>query len=190
MLRALTAALLLLVSECQEARNYTNYVSVPNGGPWGAWSEILLCEKGLYARGFAIKVESPQGYADDTSLNGLQLVCATPTYNYMNSVSYEVVRAGVWGPISWCPGGVMISFSLRVQPYQGAVTDDTAANNIRFYCSDEAIIEGCGGNLGSYGGFSASCMKGMCGLQVRIELPQPIVDDTGMNDVRIFCCND
>lgn len=38
---------------------------------------------------------------------------------------------GKWTDIQWCNSGMLKSFQLRVEPYQGTVWDDTAANNIK-----------------------------------------------------------
>ena len=75
---------------------------------------------------------------------------------------------------------------------------NTAACNVRFSCSfmdtDEGSneIEGNGNNnSGSYGGWSESCPLGqaICGISVRYEDPN-YFDDTALNDVEFYCCDD
>lgn len=96
----------------------------------------------------------------------------------------------MWTGIRWCPkDGVLIAFQLRVEPPQG-LGDDTAVNNIKFRCSNGAVIEGQGEYFGDYDAWSNSCTRGgICGIQTNQE-PYGgfFVDDTALNDVRFFCC--
>lgn len=53
-------------------------------------------------------------------------------------------RWGAWREPLWCPGGgFLVAFSLRVEV---PVTpgDNTAANNVRFRCSDGTELQGPG----------------------------------------------
>lgn len=88
----------------------------------------------------------------------------------------------------WCPNrGFLVAFALREE---AVVTpgDNTAANNLRFRCSDSTELEGPGLNWGKFGGWSDSCSKGVCGLQTKVEEPRGILDDTALNDLQLFCC--
>ncbi|CAG2240003.1 unnamed protein product [Mytilus edulis] len=74
--------------------------------------------------------------------------------------------------------------------------DNSAANYIRFKCREldspsSATTLGTSGLWGDYGAWSEYCAVGsaICGLKVRIQLPQGvIIDDTALNDVQFFCC--
>nr|XP_019836316.1 PREDICTED: vitelline membrane outer layer protein 1 homolog [Bos indicus] len=97
-------------------------------------------------------------------------------------------RWGWWSEPLWCPvGGFLVAFSLRVE---APVTfgDNTAANNVRFLCSDGTELQGPGLTWGDFGNWSELCPKGICGLQTKIQQPQGLLDDTAINDALFFCC--
>ncbi|XP_058903990.1 vitelline membrane outer layer protein 1 homolog isoform X1 [Kogia breviceps] len=103
-------------------------------------------------------------------------------------VRLEVGGWGAWSEPLWCPaGGFLVAFSLRVE---APVTpgDNTAANNVRFRCSDSTELQGPGLSWGDFGDWSEPCPKGVCGLQTKIEQPRGLRDDTAVNDERFFCC--
>ncbi|KAM9451686.1 vitelline membrane outer layer protein 1-like [Clarias gariepinus] len=137
-----------------------------------------------------IKVEEALGHGDDTALNGIALLCSRPelgTLSYI-TVQSDVGSWGTWTQNIWCRGGVLKSFQLLVEGWQG-VGDDTAANNIRFRCSSEEIITGNGMSWGEWGRWSASCDgTAICGIQTRVEPPQDPGDNTSLNDVQFYCC--
>ncbi|XP_069505882.1 vitelline membrane outer layer protein 1 homolog isoform X1 [Ambystoma mexicanum] len=183
-------AVLVLVYGCADGRKVTAVLTVPNGGPWGDWHPIEMCPDRQYAVGFSLKVDPPEGIADDTSLNGIRLVCAGPNKENQRTIESGVGKWGAWTPVSWCPGGFMRSFILRMDPYHGSFYDDTAANNIKSLCTKGPTIEGIGLDWGRYGPMSELCKKGICGLQTKIDPPRWFTDQTGLNDVKMFCCDD
>ncbi|NWT49327.1 VMO1 protein, partial [Chroicocephalus maculipennis] len=98
---------------------------------------------------------------------------------------------GAWSlPMTCDPGHHVVAFRLRVEPPRG-LWDDTAANNMDVTCSDGSVLEGLGGLAGTWGNWSVPCPQGrggVCGLRTRLEPPQRGGDDTGLNDLRLFCC--
>ncbi|KAL7983307.1 hypothetical protein Chor_000183 [Crotalus horridus] len=102
-----------------------------------------------------------------------------------------LVRWGAWSDIKYCRGeSKLVAFSLRVERPQGP-SDDTAANNIQFKCSNNEILVGNSHDWGKFGLWSSSCGPGtyICGLQTKMEVIQGMEDDTALNDVRFFCCS-
>ncbi|XP_060129988.1 vitelline membrane outer layer protein 1-like [Zootoca vivipara] len=166
-------------------RKYNSVLTVPNGGKWGEWGKIEFCPSG-YASGFLVKYAVPQGFdGDDTGLNGIRLLCS----------SGEVIQSSVgiwggWGEVRKCPRkAYLVAFSLRVEPDKGKLRDDTAASNIDFNCGDGTRLEGDGFDIGEYGPWSKRCPAGaICGIQTKVE-GLVAGDNTGLNDVKFFCCD-
>ncbi|XP_004638408.1 vitelline membrane outer layer protein 1 homolog [Octodon degus] len=185
--------LLLCVAHCRHSqadgpRDQESVIEVTNGGPWGDWAWPEMCPEGYFASGFSLKVEPVQGIpGDDTALNGIRLHCTRG--GAQSVIESKSGRWGSWSEPMWCPNrSFLVAFALRVEP---AVIpgDNTAANNLRFRCSDGTELEGPGLNWGEFGEWSNSCSKGVCGLQTKIEEPRGLRDDTALNDLRLFCCH-
>ncbi|XP_050771230.1 vitelline membrane outer layer protein 1-like [Gymnogyps californianus] len=175
------ATLILLLSLCTlgtGTREYPSVLTVPNGGHWGKWESHQFCCYG-YANGFAPKVEPSQFGRGDTVLNGICLHCQDDSV-----IESLVGEWGTWTIFQVCPGGYLISFSLRTEESQGG-GDDTAANNIQFRYSDSTVLVGDGLSWGRFGPWSTSC--NICGLQTKVEPLQGLQDDTVLNNVK-FCC--
>ncbi|XP_032075631.1 vitelline membrane outer layer protein 1-like [Thamnophis elegans] len=182
------SALLLTISCClwnTEARNYSSVLRVSNGGSYGEWGPISFCTSG-YATGFALKVDKDKWTLDNTGLNGIRLYCDDGVV-----IESRVGPWGKWTKNKFCRKGFLVSFSLRVEPHQG-MFDDTAVNNIQFKCSGRKRLRGRGNKLGKFGPWSTRCpSNGICGMRTRVEDAQGITDDdTALNDVIFYCCND
>ncbi|XP_050948894.1 vitelline membrane outer layer protein 1-like [Labeo rohita] len=178
------------LSERSIRRNFLSELTVPNGMTWGSWGYKDMCPAGTYAAGFSLRVEEPSHILnDDTALNGIRLHCVNVSKGYYAEVQSVVGHWGKWTKIKWCPSGFLTAFQLRVQSSQG-IKDDTAANNIRFKCSQGPLVEGDGTAWGEWGDWSPLCQgKGICGITTRVEHPQGMRDDTALNDVRMLCCD-
>ncbi|NXX55235.1 VMO1 protein, partial [Scopus umbretta] len=177
------ATLILLLSLCilgTGACEYTSVLTVPNGGHRGKRGSQQFCCYG-YTNGFALKVEPSQFGRDDTALNGICLHCQDDSI----FLCLLFVGWGTWTSFQVCPGGYLITFSLRTEKSQGE-GDDTAANNIQFRCSDATVLVGDGLSWGRFGPWSKSCK--ICSLQTKVEPPQGLQDDRALNNVKFFCC--
>ncbi|XP_062867895.1 vitelline membrane outer layer protein 1-like [Trichomycterus rosablanca] len=180
-------------------RPFASVLTVDNGQRWGTWGLKEMCPAGFYAAGFSLKVA---GYwesllvGDNTALNGIRLHCVNSAqgtsapYTDYATVQSDTASWGSWTDIKWCKSGMLESFQLRVEPFQG-VWDDTAANNIKFKCSGSSEeIKGSGTSWGDWGSWSHTCSgKGICGIQTIVEEPRGLADDTALNDVRFYCCD-
>uniref|UniRef100_A0A8C5T439 VMO1 protein n=1 Tax=Malurus cyaneus samueli TaxID=2593467 RepID=A0A8C5T439_9PASS len=150
---------------------YTSVFTVPNRDRWGRWDSRQFCCHG-YANGFVLKVT----FSPFPAISWIHLHCQD------DSVTIEW---GTWISFQVCPGGYLISFSLRREESQGG-GDDTAANNIQFRSSHEAVLVGDVLLWGTFGSWTNSCK--ICGLQTKAEPPQGLQDDTALNNVKFFCC--
>ncbi|XP_049631575.1 LOW QUALITY PROTEIN: vitelline membrane outer layer protein 1 homolog [Suncus etruscus] len=173
-------------SKAKEKKYDPTIIEVNNGGPWGDWAWPDMCPDGFFAGGFSLKVEPSKGITgDDTALNGIRLHCTKG--NAERNTRVVESQWGAWSEPQWCPGSsFLVAFSLRVD--NATTLDSTAANNVRFRCSDGTEVEGPGLSWGTYGNWSNSCVKGLCGLQTKIQSPMGLLDDTALNDVFFFCC--
>jgi hypothetical protein len=100
---------------------------------------------------------------------------------------------GDWKPWVFCPPGkYAYGVKLLVQPYQGQDKDDTGVNNIALICSYPGDytkgheVFTVGGLLGRWGA-EHNCYGRVTGMQFRSEPDQGDGDDTGLNNIRIFC---
>uniref|UniRef100_A0A8C5M5G6 Vitelline membrane outer layer 1-like protein n=1 Tax=Leptobrachium leishanense TaxID=445787 RepID=A0A8C5M5G6_9ANUR len=137
---------------------------------------------------FFFKVDREQSKGgDETGLNGILLSCVnTTTFEVVKQITSSVGPWGTWTPIQWCPGGFLSTFCLCVEPKQGN-EDDTAADNIIFGCTVPHIVMGNGLERGLYGAWSDTCTEGINGINIRLEKPKGIGDDTSVNDVLFNC---
>ncbi|KAK7886591.1 hypothetical protein WMY93_026212 [Mugilogobius chulae] len=171
-------------------RSYKSMLNVTNGEKFGDWTWPEMCPDGFFAVGFSIRVEPNQYRKDDTSLNGIRLICSKDeARNYLYTVESHSGFFGDWSSPLYCPSGVLSSFQLRVEPHQGLFGDDTAVNNIRFRCSSHPTLEHASNDWGEYGHWSQDCSDGgICGIETKMEEYQWGLDDSTLNDVRFHCC--
>nr|XP_006114689.1 vitelline membrane outer layer protein 1 homolog isoform X1 [Pelodiscus sinensis] len=183
---SLHATLVLVLCGCLQGAWGQAKITVSNGGKWGTWGPEQSCPKGSFADGFAIKVQTPQLTGDDTALNGIRLSCSDGT-----TIQSNVGPWGHWSQMKKCPPGKRLTqFRLRVEKCQG-LKDDTAANNIKFYCTDGTELQGAGRCWGTWGPQSLSCgQNGICSMASREEAPQEKGDNTALNDVYFKCCSE
>lgn len=81
---------------------------------------------------------------------------------------------GQWGDIFSCPPNSYINgFALRVEV--NGVDDETATNNIRFFCNTdpENPIEGDGLSFGVWRDYRrCASSEALCAIQTQVEEPQ------------------
>ena len=102
-------------------------------GPWGSWLTTKFLSGTHKFTAASIRQEKSQGGGDDTGGNGIMLYSRT---------SNTVIKPGdgYWGDwASWqhCPtGSWIVGFQTKVERNQGG-GDDTALNEVKFYCSNK-----------------------------------------------------
>uniref|UniRef100_A0A667WLD1 Vitelline membrane outer layer 1 homolog n=1 Tax=Myripristis murdjan TaxID=586833 RepID=A0A667WLD1_9TELE len=169
-------------------RPHTSVLTVSNGEQWGNWTWPEMCPDQFLAVGFSVrvKIQTHGPNVDDTALNGIRLFCSKDD---SRDFIISNPHLGSFLTPQYCPTGVLTSFQLCVEPYQGPSGDDTAANNIKFRCSSDPILESTGAIWGKYGDWSQGCGDGgICGIDTKMEEYDPNGDNTSLNDVRFYCC--
>lgn len=151
---------------------------------WGVWHPTVYCPPYSYAIGLNVKVEVTEG----AGLNSIKLIC--------NDAALTAIQSGdgyygIWDTEIFCSNGKRLNgFKFKAQTNQGS-GDDTAANGIHMFCEDgTSLVPLLEGNKGTWGQVKY-CRNGqfICGIQCQIEPDQGTGDDTGLNNVKFFCCS-
>ncbi|XP_072517804.1 vitelline membrane outer layer protein 1 homolog [Salminus brasiliensis] len=111
---------------------YTDYATVQSDtGSWGTWRDIQWCNSGTL-KSFQLRVEPYQGTTwDDTAANNIRFKCSGDEELKGVGMSW-----GDWG--SWsesCTGRGICGIQTIVEQPRG-LGDDTALNDVRFFCCD------------------------------------------------------
>ncbi|XP_065054736.1 perforin-like protein 1 [Rhopilema esculentum] len=158
-----------------------------NRGGWGTWGTMDYCDNGVFANGFLLKAEKPQGSSDDTGANAVCLQCGD---------RQKCSNKGPWGDWSdkiSCPEGSYLSgWRQNVEDPIGK-RDDTALDNVEYRCRDIETwkqtkqIKTKAEEWGRWSRFQ-ECRRGefICGIKTRVESPGG--DDTALNDIIHQCC--
>ncbi|XP_006262442.1 vitelline membrane outer layer protein 1 homolog [Alligator mississippiensis] len=109
----------------------TVYSIESDSGKFGQWSIITWCPRGFLVS-FQLKVETPQGIIDDTAANGIKFRCTSGAI--IEGVGSTFGDYGGWS--NTCIRGGICGIQTKLESYQGAFVDDTALNDVRFFCCD------------------------------------------------------
>ncbi|KAM9450373.1 vitelline membrane outer layer protein 1-like [Clarias gariepinus] len=98
-------------------------------GSWGSMTQDTWCSSGGVLTSFQLRVEGPQRFGDDTAANNIKFKCSSGEILTGDGMSW-----GRWGEWSACCHGEKIcGIQTRVERPQ-RVKDDTALNDVQFYC--------------------------------------------------------
>uniref|UniRef100_A0A8C5QZV8 Vitelline membrane outer layer protein 1 homolog n=1 Tax=Leptobrachium leishanense TaxID=445787 RepID=A0A8C5QZV8_9ANUR len=108
-------------------KTYPEHTITSSQGPWGSWTSPFWCLSG-YLASFTLKVEGSQGRGDDTAVNNIKFSCSDG--RHLEGVGLPWGSYGTWSQS--CTHGVC-GILAKVEGQQGD-GDDTALNDIQFYC--------------------------------------------------------
>jgi hypothetical protein len=166
-------------------------------GPWGSWTDTAWCSAGRYLNGFSVRNEPPQGSGDDTALNAVAMTCASKTGANLATIWAHLGYWGSWSNWAMCskPNYQIVGVRAAIEPGQG-LGDDTAMNALEVCCglpesySCEITSTGVDNGWGAWTPWAwCPINTAACGLQVKVESPQGIGDDTALNGVNVVCCS-
>ncbi|XP_039380161.1 vitelline membrane outer layer protein 1 homolog [Mauremys reevesii] len=107
------------------------YTVESDSGKFGQWSGITWCPTG-FLTAFQLKVEVPQGILDDTAANNIKFRCSSGAIIEGTGGSFG--DYGGWS--NACTRGGICGIETKQDPYHNAFVDDTALNDVRFFCCD------------------------------------------------------
>ncbi|XP_053374173.1 vitelline membrane outer layer protein 1 homolog [Mercenaria mercenaria] len=113
-------------------------------GPWGTWVGRVKCTSDVrgrqYLTSFALQVEKYQGQnTGDTAANYVKFSCRDRRGHQKPQELVKSPGHGIWGTWgAWsasCPQDTAIcGIKTKVEKPQGTFGDDTALNDVQFYC--------------------------------------------------------
>jgi hypothetical protein len=175
----------------------------------GFWGSQFACPPKTVAVGTRVKVLPYAAGADNTMLNGVEILCGTlePGGNTQSGVvvgweqgdQFQSAEGpdGSWSERKMCPEGQAIDgIRIRKLPYL-STQDNTGLTNVTFQCRSKALLESenvgfaveepKGAALGGWEG-PQSCAMGqfICKMQTRVD---PFgVDKMGLTFLSFACC--
>lgn len=154
------------------------------GTTWGNWGAYDKCPYPETAVGVRLKIENSgilcQSDCDNTALNGIILYCSNG-----GAITSTVGGWGSWWSKKSCTGNNRITAAkMRWEP--DIYGDDTAANGLRFKCTDGNYLYPGDGYWGRWTSWNY-CPAGSAiyGIQTRVEPSGG--DDTALNQVELLC---
>ncbi|XP_053164384.1 vitelline membrane outer layer protein 1-like [Hemicordylus capensis] len=99
-------------------------------GKWGTWQEIESCPKGNLKQ-FSLQVEEHQGIHDDTAANNIRFRCEFGVV--LEGLGHNWGKFGGWSES--CAPGFICGIITKMDIDRG-IGDDTALNDVKFYCCD------------------------------------------------------
>ncbi|XP_053167905.1 vitelline membrane outer layer protein 1-like [Hemicordylus capensis] len=99
-------------------------------GKWGTWRVNDSCPEGNLQQ-FSLQVEEPQGLLDDTAANNIRFRCEFGIA--LGGRGHNWGKFGAWSKS--CAPGFICGIVTKMDVDNGA-GDDTALNDVKFYCCD------------------------------------------------------
>ncbi|XP_062993313.1 vitelline membrane outer layer protein 1 homolog [Elgaria multicarinata webbii] len=99
-------------------------------GTWGQWAEPIWCPQGSYLTRFSLRVEQPRaGLQDGMGATNIRFACSGRETLEGRGLSWG--EYGEWSPP--CTKGLR-GIQTKQEPIRGVLVDDTALNDVRFFC--------------------------------------------------------
>ncbi|XP_066485039.1 vitelline membrane outer layer protein 1 homolog [Tiliqua scincoides] len=108
------------------------YTVESDSGTFGEWSNITWCPDGSFLNAFELQVEPLLGNQDETTVNNIRFRCS-------KGAVIETVGGRFGNYERWsepCKKGAICGLQTRQEQYKGYFADDTALNDVLFYCCE------------------------------------------------------
>ncbi|WP_394062638.1 hypothetical protein [Xanthobacter autotrophicus] len=124
---------------CRNKDGTASFTIRSGEGPWGSAIKTFECPQREFLFSYQLSYE-PYGRdaVDDTGANGLLMSCR-PLESDSEQGSKEIGDKGPW-PVAWTRRvtcgrkSLIVGFETNVEPSCGSRCDDTALDDVRFFC--------------------------------------------------------
>lgn len=175
-------------------REFVSWIYSPRMTKLGDSESLEICPTNSWVGGMRLKIDSSQGWRDDTALNGIQLHCVKMDWIYSGSVTSETGSWGNYRKNKYCPRGFATGYQLRSEM---EAIDDVGVVDFKLKCTNfdgtttYVINSEYALPWGTWSSEQNCPSKtAVCGLSTQVESKQgnELHDVSSLNNLELACC--